>query len=96
MRGRKRLPDVYTPAAQCELCGAREYLHVDHDHITGRIRGTLCVRCNTGLGKFGDNPARLRAAAAYLERGTLSVTKVEYDRQYQRTRKRDLYSGGTV
>lgn len=41
--------------------------HIDHDHVTGKIRGLLCQRCNNALGLLDDSPERLRAAAAYLE-----------------------------
>jgi hypothetical protein len=54
----------------CAICGQRPEreasLHVDHDHLTGRIRGIVCLNCNQGLGKFGDDPAVLERAAAYL------------------------------
>lgn len=40
--------------------------HVDHDHVTGIIRGLLCPNHNKALGLFKDNPVDLIAAANYL------------------------------
>jgi hypothetical protein len=57
----------------CAICGkpcnSRSRLSVDHDHVTGFVRGMLCNGCNIGLGKFRDDPERLRKAAAYIEAG---------------------------
>lgn len=41
---------------------------LDHDAKTGVVRGVLCFDCNTGLGKFGDDPEQLMAAIEYLLR----------------------------
>lgn len=42
-------------------------LHVDHDHLTGKVRGLLCFNCNSGLGRFKDNIEYLLEAATYLK-----------------------------
>jgi hypothetical protein len=56
--------------AQCGVCGickAPNLEHVDHDHVTGQVRGILCLSCNGGLGHFKDNIATMRKAINYLE-----------------------------
>lgn len=42
-------------------------LCIDHDHITGKVRGLLCRDCNFALGLFKDNINNLTNAIKYLE-----------------------------
>jgi hypothetical protein len=48
--------------------GRKIRLALDHCHVSGKLRGFLCMQCNTGLGNFCDDPEILRRAIAYLER----------------------------
>lgn len=41
---------------------------VDHDHVTGAVRGLLCVKCNTGIGVLGDTPQGVANAVNYLNK----------------------------
>lgn len=58
----------------CAICHttepgtAKNYFSVDHCHVTGKIRGLLCNRCNRALGLFRDDAAVLAAAIDYLNR----------------------------
>lgn len=57
----------------CAICqtmepgGRHNTWHIDHDHVTGKVRGLLCWLCNSGLGKFKDDSYLLGKAVKYLE-----------------------------
>ena len=44
----------------------RTRAHVDHDHVTGKVRGLLCRACNVGIGQLRDSPVLLQNAVGYV------------------------------
>jgi hypothetical protein len=56
----------------CGICGTKTVptigsFHVDHDHVTGKVRGLLCHHCNVGIGSLGDSVEVLSKAISYLD-----------------------------
>jgi uncharacterized protein YbaR (Trm112 family) len=54
----------------CAICKTESdrKLVVDHDHVTGKIRGLLCHNCNMAIGILKDSPVLLQSAIDYLTR----------------------------
>lgn len=60
---------------KCAICGGEGgagrsevfKLFVDHCHTTGKIRGLLCMKCNSGLGYFEDDIMKMKSAIQYLQ-----------------------------
>lgn len=68
--GKTYLALLSAQAGACAICGddIRYRATVDHNHLTGMVRGLLCNGCNIGLGRFRDDPIRLHRAADYIEK----------------------------
>jgi formate dehydrogenase maturation protein FdhE len=54
----------------CPICGAilQDDVDtvVDHDHITNKVRGLLCRKCNCGIGLLQDSVTILERATRYV------------------------------
>jgi hypothetical protein len=53
---------VMAQNGRCGICDVELELnthktHVDHNHLTGQVRGVLCCRCNWRVGLFENSPA---------------------------------------
>jgi hypothetical protein len=60
-----------TQGSACALCkkhSSESKLHIDHDHLTGKVRGLLCRTCNNRLGYYETTPPGwLQAVGNYLQ-----------------------------
>lgn len=52
----------------CAICKKEDNIRlcVDHDHVTGKVRGLLCKNCNGLLGYAHDSVDALQNAIDYL------------------------------
>ena len=58
---------------KCAICGSTNpktpkngRFCVDHDHVTGKVRGLLCSSCNRGIGLLQDDYEIILNAYKYL------------------------------
>lgn len=52
--------------AICKKIDPRTRLVVDHNHVSGEVRGLLCHACNRALGVFNDDLSSIRSCLSYL------------------------------
>lgn len=63
---------VLAQNGRCAICcealdlASPRQVHLDHCHVTGKVRGLLCVWCNLGIGYLREDPKRLQQAMEYL------------------------------
>lgn len=55
------------PETRKDRTGKVHELVIDHDHITNKVRGLLCSKCNSGIGMLKDNISILDKAILYLK-----------------------------
>ena len=56
----------------CKICERPQSMFkrkfaVDHCHTTGKVRGLLCMNCNTSLGLMKENPNAVENMRNYIE-----------------------------
>ena len=64
---------------KCAICRTdkkiKGFFFVDHCHDTKKIRGLLCMRCNSGIGYFKDQICMLEKAIVYLNNVNNEIIK---------------------
>ena len=71
--GKNEIEEIWKKQGySCAICGKKKEssgkrFHIDHCHISGKIRGLLCSKCNMGIGIFDESIDRLNSAILYLK-----------------------------
>jgi len=67
----QKLEMVNIQGGKCGICGtdleSGRNTHVDHNHITGSIRGVLCNKCNLHLGWL-EKPGFMKVVMDYINK----------------------------
>lgn len=68
----------------CAVCGSdspgdgrKHYFDIDHNHVTGKIRGLLCRPCNIAVGCLKESVDTAMSVAAYLVQFETVLTTVK-------------------
>lgn len=76
----------------CAICGLEEFSrrtyrhHLDHCHLTGRIRGLLCQGCNLHLGRWEQKREQL---LAYLDGASAIPMRYTHNQANRRHERRE-------
>jgi len=65
--------------SRCAICKklvSGKGAHADHNHLSKKPRGVLCLSCNMGIGLFHEDVDMLLAAVAYLRKWDLIAKEI--------------------
>jgi len=65
-----------------QVCRSGRRLAVDHCHSSGKVRGLLCIKCNTTVGWLEGDPELLMPAIEYLKRNVKPPEEAELPISY--------------
>jgi hypothetical protein len=61
---------LYLQNGRCAICKneLNGKLGIDHNHCTKKVRGLLCIKCNSALGFLKENPIVIQCMIDYLKK----------------------------
>jgi hypothetical protein len=60
--------DYKCEICEIKICDENNNIRIDHNHITGNVRGILCPKCNLMLGLVNDDITILKNIIDYIEK----------------------------
>lgn len=61
------LKTQHNKCAICRISFREIKFHIDHDHVSGKVRKLLCGDCNRGIGNFKENSVFMKRASNYIK-----------------------------